>query len=577
MAARRKHGRRGAARRPSAQTADPALGSERVFVEKVLQRLFPNVPSGQEKKEPQTLAIQTPPKKVTSEKARRKPVQPLTDAGSETLTTRRLYTAPGPPEGYVPRWTEPSSCRSPEKVSSGDDTEDEDPHDQPKRRRIRKHKSRKKLKNPNNVLVEQAELEKQQHLLQEKSQRQYTDGPTISKNKKRKLKKKQQIKRKKAAGLVTKAAGINFMYQPEESSSEGTDAGKVSVEDLTLAGEEDIQYTREEVGADAGEEEDSAGDSKEAPTPAREEDGAEDSEEALTPAGEEAGAEDSEEAPAPAREEAGAEDSEEALTPAGKEAGAEDSEEAPTAAGEEAGAEDSEEAPTAAGEEEGLDAGEEHGPETREQASTPAGEEKGAEDSEGAPTPAREEEGAEDSEEAPIPAGEEEGLDAGEEHGPETREQVPTPAGDEEGADTSEGAPILAGEEDIQDTEEDGVDASEEDDEITNEKAESILNFLKSTQKMYFHDGVCRDAASAVLAGATEELLGRLASHTMLPSDVSVLHHMKTLLLLQDTESLKRALAVFPEHCSMPPDHARVISAFFSYWITHVLPEKSSE
>nr|XP_039317073.1 glutamate-rich protein 1 isoform X2 [Saimiri boliviensis boliviensis] len=498
-----------------------AARRKHVFVEKVLQRLFPNVPSGQEKKEPQTLAIQTPPKKVTSEKARRKPVQPLTDAGSETLTTRRLYTAPGPPEGYVPRWTEPSSCRSPEKVSSGDDTEDEDPHDQPKRRRIRKHKSRKKLKNPNNVLVEQAELEKQQHLLQEKSQRQYTDGPTISKNKKRKLKKKQQIKRKKAAGLVTKAAGINFMYQPEESSSEGTDAGKVSVEDLTLAGEEDIQYTREEVGADAGEEEDSAGDSKEAPTPAREEDGAEDSEEALTPAGEEAGAEDSEEAPAPAREEAGAEDSEEALTPAGKEAGAEDSEEAPTAAGEEAGAEDSEEAPTA--------------------------------------------------------AGEEEGLDAGEEHGPETREQAPTPAGDEEGADTSEGAPVLAREEDIQDTEEDGVDASEEDDEITNEKAESILNFLKSTQKMYFHDGVCRDAASAVLAGATEELLGRLASHTMLPSDVSVLHHMKTLLLLQDTESLKRALAVFPEHCSMPPDHARVISAFFSYWITHVLPEKSSE
>ncbi|XP_017356632.1 glutamate-rich protein 1 isoform X3 [Cebus imitator] len=381
-----------------------------VFVEKVLQRLFPNVPSGQEKKEPRTLAIQTPPKKVTSEKATQKPVQPLTaDAGSETPTTRRLYTAPGPPEGYVSSWPEPSSCRSPEKVSSGDDTEDQDPHDQPKRRRIRKHKSRKNFKNPNNVLVKQAELEKQQHLLQEKSQRQYTDGPTISKNKKRKLKKKQQIKRKKAAGLVTKAAGINFMYQPEENSSEGADVGEASEEggadaseeDLMLAKEEDIKDTREEVGADTGEEED----------------------------------------------------------------------------------------------------------------------------------------GAEDSEEAPTPAGVE----------------------------------------DVQDTEEDGVDAIEEDDEITNEKADSILNFLKSTQKMYFYDGVSRDAASAVLAGAAEELLGCLASHTMPPSDVSVLHHMKTLLLLQDTESLKRALAAFPEHCLMPPDHARVISAFFSYWITHILPEKSSE
>uniref|UniRef100_F7CAB3 Glutamate rich 1 n=1 Tax=Callithrix jacchus TaxID=9483 RepID=F7CAB3_CALJA len=379
-----------------------AAHRKHVFVEKVLQRLFPNVPSGQEKKEPQTLAIQTPPKDVTSEKARQKPVQPSTvDAGAETPTARRLYTAPGPPEGYVPSWPEPSSCRSPEKVSSGDDTEDQDAHDQPKRRRIRKHKSRKKFKNPSHVLVEQAESEKQQHLLQDKSQRQYTDGPTISKNKKRKLKKKQQIKRKKAAGLVTKAAGISFMYQPEESGSEGADVGAASEEGGADANEEDLTLAREEAGADTGEEED----------------------------------------------------------------------------------------------------------------------------------------GAEDSEEAPAPAGEE----------------------------------------DIQDTEEDdGVDANEEDDEITNEKADSVLNFLKSTQK-YFYDGVSRDAASAVPACAAEELLGHLASHTMPPSDVSILYHMKTLLLLRDTESLKHALAVFPEHCSMPPDHARVISAFFSYWITHILPENSSE
>nr|XP_012314111.1 glutamate-rich protein 1 isoform X2 [Aotus nancymaae] len=419
-----------------------AAHRKHVFVEKVLQRLFPNVPSGQEKEEPQTLAIQTLPKKVTSEKVRQKPVRPLTDAGSETPTARRLYTAPGPPEGYIPSWPEPSSCRSPKKVSSGDDTEDPDPHDQPKRRRIRKHKSRKNFKNPNNVLVEQVELEKQQHLSQEKSQQQYTDGPTISKNKKRKLKKKQQIKRKKAVGLVTKAAGINFMYQPEESSSEGADVGEASEEggadtneeDLTLAREEDVKDTGEEAGVDTGEEKD--------------------------------------------------------------------------------GAEDSEEAPTSAGEEDG----------------------------------------------------------------PETREEASTPAGEEEGADTSEEALTPAGEEDVQDTEEeDGVDANQEDDEITNEKADSILNFLKSTQKMYFYDGVSRDAASAVLAGAADELLGRLASHTMQPSDVSILHHMKTLLLLQDTESLKRALAMFPERCSMPPDHARVISAFFSYWLTHILPENSSE
>ncbi|XP_011756927.2 glutamate-rich protein 1 isoform X2 [Macaca nemestrina] len=437
--------------------------SPRVFVEKVLQRLFPRVPSGQGKREPQTLAVQSPPKKVTSEKVSRKHAQPLTDASSETPTARRLYTASGPPEGYVPCWPEPSSCGSPEHASSGDDTEDQDPHDQPKRRRIRKHKSKKKFKNPNSVLVEQAELEKQQSLLQEKLQQQHTDGPTISKNKKRKLKKKQQIKRKKAAGLATKAAGVSFMYQPEDSSSEGEGMGEAG----------------ERGGADTSEED---------PTPAREED--------VKDAWEEGGADSWEEDPTPA----GEEDVKDAW--------------------EEGGADASEEDPTPAREEDIKDAGEEGGADSWEEDPTPAGEEEGA----------REEEGADASEEDLIPAGEEDGADAG-----------------------------------------------EEDDTVTNEKADSVLNFLKSTQEMYFYDGVSRDAASAALADAAEELLGHLASHSMPPSDVSILHHLKTLLLLQDTERLKRALEMFPEHCTMPPDHARVISAFFSYWITHILPEKSSD
>nr|XP_007959762.2 glutamate-rich protein 1 [Chlorocebus sabaeus] len=410
-----------------------AAHRKHVFVEKVLQRLFPRVPSGQGKREPQTLAVQSPPKKVASEKVSQKHAQPLTDASSETPTARRLYTASGPPEGYVPCWPEPSSCGSPENASSGDDTEDQDPQDQPKRRRVRKHKPKRKFKNPNSVLVEQAELEKQQSLLQEKFQRQHTDGPTISKNKKRKLKKKQQIKRKKAAGLATKAAGVSFMYQPEDSSSEGEGMGEAG----------------EKGGADASEED---------PTPAREED--------IKDAGEKGGADSWEEDPIPA------------------------------------------------GEEEGVDA----------------------------------------SEEDPIPASEEDIKDAGEEGGVDASEEDPIPAG-----------------------EDDDADAREEDDTVTNEKADSVLNFLKSTQEMYFYDGVSRDAASAALADAAEELLDRLASHSMPPSDVSILHHLKTLLLLQDTERLKRALEMFPEHCTMPPDHARVISAFFSYWITHILPEKSSD
>ncbi|XP_017742541.1 PREDICTED: LOW QUALITY PROTEIN: glutamate-rich protein 1 [Rhinopithecus bieti] len=326
-----------------------AAHRKHVFVEKVLQRLFPRVPSGQGKREPQTLAVQNPPTKVTSEKVSRKHAQPLTDASSETPTARRLYTASGPPEGYVPCWPEPSSCGSPENASSGDDTEDQDPHDQPKRRRIRKHESqRKKLKNPSRCSCIKAEL---------------------SRN----------------------SRGRKTLKTP----------GRREVLD---SWEED-------------------------PTPARE----------------------------------------------------------------------------------GGRSGATLGRKTRHW----PGRENGADTSE---------------EESAIPAGRTDGARPG-----------------------------------------------EEDDTVTDEKAASVLNFLKSTQEMYFYDGVSRDAASAALADAAEELLDRLASHSMPPSDVSILHHLKTLLLLQDTERLKRALEMFPEHCTMPPDHARVISAFFSYWITRILPEKSSD
>lgn len=52
---------------------------------------------------------------------------------------------------------------------------------------------------------------------------------------------------------------------------------------------------------------------------------------------------------------------------------------------------------------------------------------------------------------------------------------------------------------------------------------------------------------------AAEELLRLLESGRLPPADVLILDHMKTLLLLQDTERLTSALKMFPEHCMMPP------------------------
>ncbi|XP_067578124.1 glutamate-rich protein 1 isoform X1 [Pseudorca crassidens] len=342
-----------------------------VFVGKVLKKLYPEVPRGQEKRAPVSPACRNPPEKVAPERVKGGGIPPMTGGDTQVQPARRLYTVGLPPEGWVPPPPEAPSCSSPESSSSGEDIGDQDLQAQPKRRRIRKHNSKKKFKNPSNIPLEQAELEKQQSILQEKLQphsHSHTDGPTISKNKKRKLKKKQQIKRKKAAGLLTGVSGVNFMYQPEETSSE----------------QGDMRVSDGEDGAD----------------------------------------------------------------------------------------------------------GEGGGPDAEEEGATDAG-----------------------------------------------KEEVKS----------------------------------------TNEKADDILNFLKSTQEIYFYDGVSKDSDSAVFMETSGELFKYLETHSMPSSDVFILDHMKTLLLLQDTERLKSALEVFPEHCRMPPDYARVISAFFNYWITHILPEKNNE
>ncbi|XP_077009131.1 glutamate-rich protein 1 isoform X2 [Tamandua tetradactyla] len=321
-----------------------ANNRKQVFVAKVLKKLFPNVPKGQEKTAPLILTSEKPPEKVTPKKAKLESIQPSTGGGIEIQPERRLYTVSLPPEGYSPCLSELNSCTKSEKSSSSDDAEDQDLDDQPRRKRTRKHKSKKIFENPNSAHVEQAGLEKKKSLLQEKLQPQHTDGSTISKNKKRKLKKKQQIKKKKAAGLLTKAFGINFMYQPEESNSEQEDVRDTDGEDATDTKEEAVKGSKEEGSNDA------------------------------------------------------------------------------------------------------------------------------------------------------------------------------------------------------------------------NEKADAILNFLKSTQEIYFYDGISEDSDSTVFMETTKELFKRLESHSMSPSDVFILDHMKTLLLLQDIERLKSALEMFPEHCMMPPGESNLYS-----------------
>ncbi|XP_074676052.1 glutamate-rich protein 1 isoform X5 [Strix aluco] len=77
------------------------------------------------------------------------------------------------------------------------------------------------------------------------------------------------------------------------------------------------------------------------------------------------------------------------------------------------------------------------------------------------------------------------------------------------------------------------------------EKAGSILDFLQATQQIYFAD------------------------------NVTLLHQLKSLVLLQDIERLKDALKQFQEQSMMPPDHTKIVTSLFHYWITDILPVKN--
>ncbi|NWV70187.1 ERIC1 protein, partial [Malurus elegans] len=107
------------------------------------------------------------------------------------------------------------------------------------------------------------------------------------------------------------------------------------------------------------------------------------------------------------------------------------------------------------------------------------------------------------------------------------------------------------------------------------EKADSILDFLQATQQIYFADkkSECRDAA--INSATAQELLQCLESRTISSSDLTHLHRLKSLVLLQDIERLKDALKQFQEQSTMSPDHAKVATSLFHYWITDILPVKN--
>ncbi|XP_041106463.1 glutamate-rich protein 1 isoform X3 [Polyodon spathula] len=190
-----------------------------VFKAKVLKRLYPF--SSENNNKSKTSATVTAVSKLdqkTNEdfKTCQSSSSSIGSEGQASSLQRKRYTVGLPPDDYKIGAETYSEPNEPEVINSEEDTAEDDTLEQIQRRRKRK---KRKLGNSS----------------QEKGDARGGDNekPTeeklnltvkLSKNKKRKLKKKRHKEKLRSAGMIPKSMAVEFTYQPGESSSEDMDA-----------------------------------------------------------------------------------------------------------------------------------------------------------------------------------------------------------------------------------------------------------------------------------------------------------------------------------------------------------------
>ncbi|XP_029451626.1 glutamate-rich protein 1 isoform X2 [Rhinatrema bivittatum] len=192
---------------------------EGVFIEKVLKRLYA-APSPSHLQIPpvQSETSASPPEQKDAVSTQTSTKCPNFKDGEKEIPNQKLYTVNLPPDGYLPCCPMTSKLTLSEHSGSSKDSDGEDSYEHP----TRKHARKRQQKNLPDSRAQMAS-KRQTHLLQDN-----TDSPKMNKNKKRKMKKKRQKEKLKAAGLLTKASGVDFMYQPEENINEEADAEDVA-------------------------------------------------------------------------------------------------------------------------------------------------------------------------------------------------------------------------------------------------------------------------------------------------------------------------------------------------------------
>nr|XP_015213591.1 PREDICTED: glutamate-rich protein 1 [Lepisosteus oculatus] len=121
--------------------------------------------------------------------------------------------------------------------------------------------------------------------------------------------------------------------------------------------------------------------------------------------------------------------------------------------------------------------------------------------------------------------------------------------------------------------EEGGILGQEEEEELSGRQAADVLDFLQATQEIYFTDRTAAASRTAV----PQSFLKSLATGAVPAAQVALLYQLKSLVLLQDIERLKRALEEFQHNSVMPPGETSALCSLFKYWITDILPVRKQE
>ncbi|XP_029349581.1 glutamate-rich protein 1 [Echeneis naucrates] len=212
-----------------------------VFQSKVLQRLYPTAPKAE--KEPSPPRIVEAPTKKTFEK--RKSYEGDTvggDAGqtqSAGILHRRIYTVLPPPADYKTCVEQSVTLSQLDSINSAEDPADKSIHksnEEPDQDKIREEQKRKKRRKKRKQTLHQDSGQSSTALGTESSighgQMAVDEGAGhISKNKKRKLKKKKHKEKLLSMGVMPRAAALEFTYQKdvvEEEEDNETRAAEVS-------------------------------------------------------------------------------------------------------------------------------------------------------------------------------------------------------------------------------------------------------------------------------------------------------------------------------------------------------------